>query len=87
MRHLDPSELESTLRSGKAIEQFLGSRGEPNTIAWLAVRPGERGFELYHSEVPDSGDIEHLDLYEFGGDADTQLASISASLDQILARA
>ena len=67
MRHLNPTFLESTLRRGKVIEQFLGGyeRAGARIVTWLEIRPEESVFELWHFVVPDIGDAENLDLYAF----------------------
>src|SRR5690349_870686 len=87
MRFLNPESLETTLRRGKSIEQFLGRGGKPQTIAWLEVRPAKCGVTLRRTEVPDAGDEQHLDLYGFGGDDDSQLSHACSSFAEALALA
>jgi hypothetical protein len=87
MRYLKPEILEATLRRGKSIEQFLGRGSKPRTIAWLEVRPAQSGVTLWRAEVPDAGDTEHLDLYEFGGDEDWRLKHASTSVAEALMHA
>lgn len=69
MRHVSAEFLESTLRRGKSLEQFLGGGVELDTrvIRWLELRPTNDGIEVWDFSAPDFGD-RHSDLYEFTAD-------------------
>jgi hypothetical protein len=70
MRHVLPTFQASTLGRGKELEQFMGGRGDnpDRTIRWIELRPKNGGVEVWDFEVPDLGDIDFTDVYEFGAD-------------------
>ena len=64
MRHVAATFLESTLRRGSSLEQFLGGSldsGE-RTVRWLELRPTSFGIEIWDYVAPDLG-FECLDIY------------------------
>lgn len=77
MRYVSPTFQEATLRRGKSLEQFLGGvtvDGESH-IAWVELRPASSGIEVWKFVVPDLGDENTVDCYEFGGVDDSVLLS------------
>jgi hypothetical protein len=75
MRHLAPALLESTLRRGVSLEQFLGGGGADAgpTIRWIEIRPTEGDFEVWEFNAPDEGSQECADVYGFLGEDDDLL--------------
>lgn len=69
MRYVSSSFLDSTLRRGKSLEQFLGGlvQDSEHCIRWIEVRPAKGGIEVWSFVAPDYGDEERLDFYEFIG--------------------
>jgi hypothetical protein len=67
MRHVSPTFLDSTLRRGASLEQFLGSINAEaeRLVRWIGIRPAKDCLELWQFIAPDLGDEEHLDLYDF----------------------
>jgi hypothetical protein len=79
MRFIGIHFLESTLRRGKAIEQFLGRADSHDTIRWLELRPKSDAIEIWEFVAPDAGDQGHLDIYSFiGADDGKLIATLSA---------
>jgi hypothetical protein len=66
MRYLHPTDLVSTLRRGKSIEQFLGGGRRENAaiLRCIEIRPTPDGFEVWLHEPEDLGNDQFLDLYE-----------------------
>ena len=67
MRFVAQTFLESTLRRGKPLEQFLGGavlNNEP-AIRWLELQPASNSIEVWEFVAPDLGDQGRLDFYEF----------------------
>lgn len=62
MRHLATTFLESTLRRGTTLEQFMGGAvsalGE-RSLRWIELRPTDAGVEVREYHAPDVD--EHLD--------------------------
>lgn len=89
MRYLATVNLESVLRRGKPIEQFLGGLvlGGERFIHWLELRPANETFELWRFVAPDVGDEENLDFYEFIGDEEGELVLSCLALDEALSQA
>lgn len=75
MRYVSLSFLESTLRRGKPLEQFLGGllRDSERFIRWVELRPAKGRIEIWSFVAPDYGDEGRLDFYEFVGDEDEVL--------------
>jgi|SRR5678810_393629 len=89
MRYVAPTFLDSTLRRGKSLEQFLGGvvlNGE-NSIRWLELRPVEESIQVWEFVAPDLGDQENLDFYEFLGSEEGTLAATLSSSSEALAYA
>lgn len=69
MRHLAPAFLESTLRRGAALEQFMGGSVGPQgerSLRWIELRPTGSGIEVREYQAADLGepsDAALLDLY------------------------
>jgi len=81
MRYVSQGFLESTLRRGKSLEQFMGggTRDGERVISHLELRPTPGGIEIWRFVVPDIGSSECLDLYDFGGEKDEELICVVAS--------
>lgn len=67
MRHLAAAFLESTLRRGAALEQFMGGAVGPlgeRLVRWIELRPAPAGIEVreYRASSENLGE-EALDLY------------------------
>ncbi len=89
MRYVAPTFLDSTLRRGKSLEQFLGGvapNGE-RSIRWLELRPVEGSIQVWEFVAPDLGDQENLDFYEFLGSEEGTLAATLPSCGEALAYA
>ena len=87
MRYLHPTFQEATLRRGKSIEQFLGGvaiDGQRHVV-WLELRPRAIGVEIWRFIVPDLGDTERIELYEFGGEENEALVATLATPTDALA--
>ncbi len=58
----------AALRSGRAVEAFLGgcSRAGAPGVRWLQIRERPTAFDLHVYESADLGSGDFLDLYEFG---------------------
>ena len=78
MRHLPSSEIESVVRRGKSVEQFLGKGHDGRTLRWVELRPSKEVVEVWVFEVEDVGSIDYLDLYSF--------PEVGASFEEPLAR-
>ncbi|KRD79664.1 hypothetical protein [Lysobacter sp. Root983] len=69
MRHLAPAFLESTLRRGATLEQFMGGSVGPlgeRSVRWIELCPTQAGIEVreYHAaDVGGSLSETSLDLY------------------------
>ena len=80
MRHLPATDIQSTLRRGKSVEQFMGrSPANPNYIRHIELRPSSDLVEVWVYDVEDQGSEEWLDLYDFNelekGEADLPAAA------------
>lgn len=87
MRFVAQTFLESTLRRGKSLEQFLGGAvlGNESAIRWLELRPASNSIEVWEFVAPDCGNQEHFDFYEFLGVEDGNLAATLPSPSEALA--
>lgn len=86
-RYVSSAFQESTLRRGKSLEQFLGGslRDGEVKISWLELRPSTQGIEVWRFEVPDVGDVDFTDVYEFGADdIDQPVAMVSSPAEALL---
>ncbi|KFN42865.1 hypothetical protein [Arenimonas oryziterrae] len=67
MRHHPVDTLESLLRRGKSLQQFIGgvsSSGETG-VRWIELRPVFNGIQLWVFEAEDVGTADHTDIYSF----------------------
>jgi hypothetical protein len=67
MRHLSRSHIESALKRGKEVEQFIGGfeyEGR-KSISWLTIRSTDFGYTLLHHEQFDEGSSDFCDVYEY----------------------
>ena len=89
-RYLVADQMESALRRGKSVEQFLGGSSDGIVISWIVICPKDDEFQLWHFEVCDDGHEECLDLYSFSpasGDWPEAPVSTHAAPDDALAAA
>nr|CAS02424.1 putative integron gene cassette protein [uncultured bacterium]CAS02778.1 putative integron gene cassette protein [uncultured bacterium] len=65
MRHIAATFLETTLRRGASLEQFMGGslHEAERSVSWLELRPVSAGIELWSHVAPDPGD-NHADIYD-----------------------
>lgn len=65
MRHVADTFLESTLRRGASLEQFMGGStvAGDRFVRWLELRPTSVGVEVWDYVAPDFGE-ECIDLYD-----------------------
>lgn len=67
MRHLLRAHIESALKRGKEVEQFLlGFEHEGRkAISWLTIRCADSGYTLLHHKQYDEGSSDFCDVYEY----------------------
>ena len=65
MRYLPIADVESVLRRGKSVEQFLGKCRTHQTVRCVELRPINGIVEIWVFEVEDIGSSDYLDLYAF----------------------
>ncbi len=67
MRYVTEGFLESTLRRGRSLEQFLGAcpKTDGEYILCLEIRPANDQYEVWRHKAEDLGDEDCLDFYEY----------------------
>ena len=68
MKYLDKNQIETNLKTGKAIEQWIGHYQESDytILQWLRIdKERSNEFSVSYFEVFDDGDKEFLDIYSF----------------------
>jgi len=66
MRHLFESDVPSTLRRARSVEQFIGvTPGHAGYVRFVELRPVDGGVEVWVFDVKDLGNADYLDLYSF----------------------
>ena len=80
MRHLSLAFLESTLRRGVPIEQFMGGvqREGERLVRWVELRPRGDSIEVWDYEAPDLGE-DCLDFYALANVEQEPLAVVSTA--------
>ena len=64
MRHIAATFLESSLRRGATLEQFMGGADHDGEriVRWIELRPSQAGVEVWDCKAPDLGE-ECIDFY------------------------
>ena len=67
-RYLRIEEADKALRSGKAVECFIGACAleDKAGIRWISIRTRNDGVVLQVFETADVGNEDYVDVYEFG---------------------
>ncbi len=67
MRYLQKVHIESAMRRGKEVEQFIEGfhHNDRKAISWLTIRKQESGYVLMHHKQYDEGSKDYCDIYEY----------------------
>jgi len=68
MRYLNKDEIQSRLRLGKSVEQWLGvvQEADYTILRWLSIDKGsDESFSVAYFESFDEGNEDFLDIYAF----------------------